>query len=110
MFCRKSLFNKTTITLDSDTIYYVNEWANVYAYAWKNDGGAGNQNDAWPGVLMTKTGYTYNGHDVYIYSIKGTSYTKIIFTNNKGSQIADLFIPSDANCYYNDSFDYVFVK
>lgn len=59
---------------------------------------------------MTKTGYTYNGHDVHSYSIKDTGYTKIIFTNNSGSQTDDLTIPEDSNCFYNDSFDYVFVN
>ena len=100
-----------TIDMDSTTIYFVNtsDWANVTAYAWKNGGGEGNQNHAWPGIAMTDTGLTYNGHKIYSY--KNTEgYTKIIFSNSGNSQTADLTIPTDANCYiYNDSFNYVFV-
>ena len=100
-----------TLEFDSDTIYFVNvgDWANVTAYAWKGAGGSGNQNNAWPGVTMTDTGLTYNGHKIYSY--KNTDgYTKIIFSNSGASQTGDLIIPTDANCYYNGSFDYVFVS
>ena len=100
-----------TLEFDSDTIYFVNvdDWANVTAYAWKGAGGSGNQNNAWPGVTMTDTGLTYNGHKIYSY--KNTDgYAKIIFSNNGSSQTGDLIIPTDANCYYNGSFDYVFVS
>lgn len=100
-----------TIEIDSTTIYFVNtsDWANVTAYAWKNEGGDENQNHAWPGIAMTDTGLTYNGHKIYSY--KNTEgYTKIIFSNSGNSQTGDLTIPTDANCYiYNDSFNYVFV-
>jgi hypothetical protein len=100
-----------TIEMDSTTIYFVNtsDWANVTAYAWKNGGGVENQNHAWPGIAMTDTGLTYNGHKIYSY--KNTEgYTKIIFSNSGNSKTGDLTIPTDANCYiYNDSFNYVFV-
>jgi ribosomal protein S27E len=100
-----------TIEMDSTTIYFVNtsDWANVTAYAWKNGGGEGNQNHAWPGIAMTDTGLTYNGHKIYSY--KNTEgYTMIIFSNSGNSKTGDLTIPTDANCYiYNDSFNYVFV-
>ena len=63
---------------------------------------------AWPGVAMTDTGLTYNGHKIYSY--KNTSgFTKVIFSNSGSSQTGDLTIPTDANCYYNGSFNYVFV-
>ena len=98
------------VTIDNNVIYYinVNDWTTVYAYAWKNAGGAGNQNSAWPGVLMTDTGLTYNGHKVYSYT-NDNNYTSIIFTNGNGTQTGDLTIPGDANCYNDGSFNYIYV-
>lgn len=70
------------------TVYCVNSanWDSVCAYAWV-DGGA---QMTWPGMPMTKTGETVNGHDVYEIQLE-PDYQKVIFNNNnKGSQTADL--------------------
>lgn len=69
-------------------VYCVNgaNWEEVAAYAW-NNGGAGL---SWPGKLMTPTGDTVNGFDVYYVELD-TAYENIIFNNNNnGSQTTDL--------------------
>ena len=96
-----------TLTFDSNKLYYVNvnDWAQVSIYMWEKGGEMG-----WPGKVMTKTGLKYNGHDIYVYDIEGLEYTHVIFNNGgNGQQTGNLDIPSGSNCYYNDSWDYIFV-
>lgn len=77
-------------------VYFVNDadWEAVYAYVfepttYKN----------WPGEQMTKTGEKANEKDIYSYEFPD-SYQKIIFTDNKGTQTADL-IYNSAKTYYS---------
>ena len=86
---------------ENNKIYFINtkNWSKVYVYAWKGNGGTGNQNSNWPGVKMTKTGAKVNGYDVYVleetdFLIK---WENVIFTNNNGSQTKDIKITT--NCY-----------
>ena len=74
------------------------QWGN-YVYAWKGNGGSGNQNSAWPGVKMTKTGTKVGGYDLYSYTSSNFlgTWTNVIFTNNSGSQTKDITIST--NCY-----------
>ena len=83
-------------TMDKNTVYFLNtkNWSNVYVYAWKGEGGSGNQNSNWPGVKMSNTGTKING--CYLYSYTSTNFLgkweKVIFTNNNGSQTSDLTV------------------
>ena len=69
------------------TVTFVNDadWENVYAYAWNDDenftGGA------WPGVAMTDTGETEDGHKVYSWATTGDP--KWILFNNGSTQTGD---------------------
>ncbi|MBE6824634.1 MAG: starch-binding protein [Ruminococcaceae bacterium] len=79
------------------TVYCINSanWATISAYAWIEGGAA----MTWPGNLMTKTGETVNGFDVYMAVVE-PEYSSIIFNNNdNGSQTADLTIQE--NQYYD---------
>ena len=85
----KATYSQSVITNDylPDVVYFTNNknWSNVYAYAW-NDKGA---NKDWPGASMTF--FKINENDEYVYKVEGmSSYTKIIFTNNNGSQTVDI--------------------
>lgn len=71
------------------TVYYVNtdDWTSVYVWAWDDElnnytGGV------WPGVAMTDTGETEDGHKVYSWSTTGEP-TQVLF-NDGSDQTADL--------------------
>ena len=90
-----------TQTNNNNAIYFINtkNWSNVYLYAWKGNGGSGNQLSNWPGVKMTKTSEKVNGYYVWKYESTGilTNWEKVIFSNGGSSQTADLTITT--NCY-----------
>ena len=72
------------------TVYLINNsnWANVYAYGWKN--GEDQGTPAWPGAEITanKLAEKYEGYDVYSYKVKEGSYDNVIFNNGSGKQTA----------------------
>ena len=83
----------------SYTYYFnnTNDWANVYAYAWKEADGS--MNAAWPGVKM-------NQAKGAIYSLAiGTQFDKVIFTDNNGNQTADLALNHEKPYYDGDSWE-----
>ena len=88
---------------DAFKVYFINspKWDEVAAYAWIN-GGAGL---SWPGTLMTKSGDTVNGCDVYEV-IFDMAYESVIFNNNnKGSQTDDLtMVPGQYYDMNNDTW------
>lgn len=70
------------------TVYCINStgWDVVAAHAWNEVGGA----TAWPGTVMTATGETVNGFDVYEVTFYD-DYTSVIFNNNNmGAQTETL--------------------
>ena len=66
------------------TVYFRNtdKWSNPNCYMWNGDGGAGNQNNVWPGDPMTEV-----GEDVWKYTTH-TAYENCIF--NGSEQTANL--------------------
>ena len=67
------------------TVYLKNSagWSSPKCYMWNGSGGAGNQNNAWPGLAMTSM-----GDDVWMYH-SSTVYANCIF-NGSGGQTNDL--------------------
>ncbi|MDO4748144.1 MAG: starch-binding protein [Eubacteriales bacterium] len=75
------------------TVYYKGgNWSTVYCYMWNGSGGAGNENNSWPGVQMTNNGgvWEYNA-DI--------NYENVIFNNGGGSQTGDMAYPGPNNIY-----------
>lgn len=73
--------------LENVTVYYVNKlnWEKVYAYAWDP------KNAEWPGELATLTDQTYQGYNIWSYTL--LENMSIIFndgTGGDGHQTADL--------------------
>ena len=83
------------------TVYLINNsnWANVYAYGWKN--GEDKGTPAWPGAKITanKLAEKYEGYDVYSYKVKEGSYDNVIFNNGSGIQ-TETFAWTDGKYYY----------
>ena len=76
------------------TVYYKGGgWGTVYCYMWNGSGGAGNENQSWPGVQMTNNG------EAWEYSA-AINYENVIFNNGSGSQTDDMAYPG-ANYIYN---------
>ena len=72
------------------------EWKTPYAYCWNGS----NENGKWPGMAMTKEG-TQGGFDVYSYT-PSAGYSKIIFSNNGGTQSNEFDYPTTDNQMYNN--------
>lgn len=60
----------------------IDNWSNVYIYAYTDDDGTLVYTDPWPGDLMDS-----DGDNWYKKSLEAVSGLKIIFNNNSGSQI-----------------------
>ena len=75
----------TTPATGGITVYLKNSagWSSPNCYMWNGSGGAGNQNNAWPGIAMTSL-----GDDVWMYH-SSTVYANCIF-NGSGGQTDDL--------------------
>lgn len=77
-------YTMTKVTLkkaetERSVVYFVNtnDWKNVYCYAW-----GGSNNGEFPGVAMSKTGYTFNGYEIWKYTNTSENvYTQCIFSN-----------------------------
>ena len=81
------------------TLYYVdnNNWGNVNAYMWSDNG----NNGSWPGAAMALVGTVGDkAYSYYSISFAQGAYTSIIF-NGGGSQTADLTI-NTAKPYFYD--------
>ncbi len=81
------------------TLYYVdnNNWGNVNAYMWSDNG----NNGSWPGAAMALVGTVGDkAYSYYSISFAQGAYTSIIF-NGGGSQTADLTI-NTAEPYFYD--------
>lgn len=81
------------------TLYYVdhNNWGNVNAYMWNDNG----NNGSWPGAAMALVGTVGDkAYSYYSISFAQGAYTSIIF-NGGGSQTADLTI-DPAKPYFYD--------
>lgn len=86
--------NPTTPVTGGITVYLQNDanWSTPYCYMWNSDS---DKNNTWPGLAMTSLG---NG----VYKITAsTAYANCIFSNNGGSQTADLTAKS--GYIYNNS-------
>ena len=87
-------------TQNNNVIYFINtkNWSKVYVYAWKGNGGSGNQLSNWPGVKMTKTSEKVGSY--YVWKLQSTNiltnWEKVIFTNGS-AQTKDITITT--NCY-----------
>ncbi|MCQ2514059.1 MAG: starch-binding protein [Ruminococcus sp.] len=87
----------TQPTVAGNFVYYQNSnnWSTPYAYYWSD---SNKTMTTWPGKAMTSVG---NG----VYSIELPADAKyIIFSNNGGSQTADLTIPAFGQIYKNNSW------
>ena len=69
-------------------------WKDVTCYAWADES---TSNKTWPGVKMT-----YIGNNTYCYA-SDVNYPNVIFSNNGGSQTADLNLPGNHYLYDNGS-------
>ena len=111
---------RTDATTQTYTVTYVNteNWDEVAAYAWTKDGDTTMEYaGAFPGTVLSKTGETVNGHDVYTYTTPAlaTAPANIIFTNNKASvedaaQTADLVFEAGKQYLLKDVFTVTFVN
>lgn len=84
------------------TLYYVdhNNWGNVNAYMWDNNG-----NNGWPGAAMTSVGTVGdNAYSYYSISFAQGAYTSIIFNNGSGSQTGDLTINTAKPYFYDGAW------
>ena len=88
-----SKFKLYTETLTSSyTVAFTNDqsWSNVYAYAFDNRSPEIKVLGAWPGTQLEST------DGVYRVEIPYSNTTKVIFTNNDGSQTSNLDLVDDA--------------
>ena len=84
------------------TLYYVdhNNWGNVNAYMWDNNG-----NNGWPGAAMTSVGTVGDkAYSYYSISFAQGAYTSIIFNNGSGSQTGDLTINTAKPYFYDGAW------
>ncbi len=75
---------------ETRTVYFDNsskKWSQVYAYTWDANNTA--TNGTWPGTAMTLVKDSVYAIDIPVGSVN------IIFTNNAGTQTADLVLPTD---------------
>ena len=82
--------------IETKRVYFKNtsNWSTVKAYIWKK--GTNNAVQAWPGTDMKKDADGTYYVDVNVKD----GYNMIIFTDGKGTQTADLSIPTDSKNYY----------
>ena len=89
--------------VQKQTIYFKTpniEGYQPYAYLFDDSGESINENAEWPGELMT----AYNAAErIYSIEVNMAAYKKVVFSNNKADQTADLTIPliSANTPYYN---------
>ena len=78
------------------TLYFVNyyDWATPKAYAWSSD--YDKSCEYASSQAMTKTAYTYNGHDIYTITYS-RGFTNVIFNNNA----SDVSKTGNLDCYAN---------
>ena len=84
------------------TLYYVdhNNWGNVNAYMWDDNG-----NNGWPGAAMTSVGTVGDkAYSYYSISFAQGAYTNIIFNNGSGSQTDDLTINTAKPYFYDGAW------
>ncbi len=84
------------------TLYYVdnNNWGNVNAYMWSDNG----NNGSWPGAAMALVGTVGDkAYSYYSISFAQGAYTSIIF-NGGGSQTADLTIKTAEPYFYDGAW------
>ena len=80
-----------------DTVYCENaeNWSTVYCYMWKD--GAG-ENQAWPGVQMTK-----GENNLWSYKVTG-DWDMVIFNGGEGQeQTENLAYKGNGSCYNNST-------
>ena len=79
------------------TVYYVNtnNWDTPKAYAWSSDYDKSVANYS-SSAAMTKTDYTYNGHDIYTITYT-RGFTNVIFNDNASESAKT----GDLECYPN---------
>lgn len=81
----------------SYTVYYVNtnNWTTPKAYAWSSDYDK-SVADYASSAAMTKTDYTYNGHDIYTITYT-RGFTNVIFNDNASESAKT----DNLECYAN---------
>ena len=81
----------------SYTVYYVNtnNWTTPKAYAWSSDYDK-SVADYASSAAMTKTDYTYNGHDIYTITYT-RGFTNVIFNDNASESAKT----GNLECYAN---------
>ena len=79
------------------TVYYVNtnNWTTPKAYAWSSDYDKSVANYS-SSAAMTKTDYTYNGHDIYTITYT-RGFTNVIFNDNASESAKT----DNLECYAN---------
>lgn len=84
---------------DYYTVYFTDVfgWGDVNFYAYNTAGGA---IGSWPGEKMTKVETNDQGQDVYSFKVPVGAYNMCIFSNNMGSQTANL----QMQCVDNEGF------
>lgn len=87
------------------TVYYVNtnNWTTPKAYAWSSDYDK-SVADYASSAAMTKTDYTYNGHDIYTITYT-RGFTNVIFNDNasESAKTGNLECYANRNKLYNGS-------
>ncbi|MDP4119925.1 MAG: starch-binding protein [Bacillota bacterium] len=95
--------NITAKAASGDIVYFQapSTFSSPYCYAWKNSGGAGNQNAAWPGIAMIHV-----SGNIYSYTLTD-SYTSLIFSDKGSSQTTNLTFQGTGKMYVNFNSSWV---